>query len=325
MFFLFVLNIYSIFIDLLIPKASIMSSPSKVLKSLQKTKDTMHSIIFKRMSPDVAIAKLHRTGKSWLLRESRQPGCLTVDSISASGGSEHLRFALIKGKWQVAHGVEALSLKRTSISLQSFTKGDELNSLLTVLAKRGFALDKRTMLNPTAKEKTSSSFYSMYKVLDSAYIAAKTERILDKDDEDSVSMIRKEIDHFEEQETGPISFEELGDLDTVSVVGTNPKHWFKPGPLATWIKERGTHPMTREPATVGDIVTTDFIHRSIRKLAKIDELTSSSSDEVSSEKSLTERSEATTRSSSPSDASPPPVGSGEHTTVEEEEIPKLTL
>ncbi len=254
-----------------------MQSYDKVNNQLQFDQVNQHAIIFKKMSPAASIKKLKKAGEIWLLRESRQEGCLTVSYLLPNNKSNNLRFALINGAWELANNDNVLKIKRANVSLFNENLMTDVENLLKEISQYGFVLGQAN-LRPNVVEATENELYSNYLILKNDNKILQNEQKLAPNARRRLKTIQKKINKFTVQEDGPISSEPFNELENVAIIPKNQNShaWFQSDSLNQWVELRGNHPLTRENLQREDILTTDLIHRSAAKLKAIQQKTNDS-------------------------------------------------
>lgn len=152
-----------------------------------ESRSTDGVIVFKQMSPEEcekilieAIEKLKNNishqQKLWLLRESREPGCLTLQAISYNNDSKKYessmaRFALCNDGWVINNETPGTAEYNTVIANKGGKKQDvyvkdenkaEVQSLLNCLNTGRFSINER--INPNSHQVTQNHAYTNYTV-----------------------------------------------------------------------------------------------------------------------------------------------------------------
>lgn len=116
-----------------------------------------HSFVFKSMSPEQGYKMLAQAKKSWLLRESRIKGMLTVDCISTNNNESiatktSIRFALLSQpqgySWRVIKANEIDQYKDScqKLTTENINLDSNVTTLFNLLEEKG--LEPATMLKP---------------------------------------------------------------------------------------------------------------------------------------------------------------------------------
>ena len=213
------------------------------------------TIIFKRRNPERSFLDLKTKNKTFLIRESRQIGMITVDTLlpEADGvlpEGKSYRFALVKDKWIIVSDekIKSISKKIAQVSLKNI-EGYQSSLFLAIKTKLGLDVaDKKSLLCPTIKQQTSASAYSGYVLADkvSAFELPKLEKKI------------KEI--F----TCPLTLEEIKE----PVIGPD-GHIFEKEALFNWLDKNSIHPITGIPITKNEFFPTNSKRDFKRKIAKI--------------------------------------------------------
>lgn len=123
-----------------------------------------YEMIFKPASPETYDRRLKAEGKTWLIRESRVPGMLTVNYLNNDGEGRCERFAFIPNKgWQQVLNSQIETRQGQMISVDLSTSGIEgfVAQLLEIITQRLGLVTDSSMLLPKEFERTRADTYYM--------------------------------------------------------------------------------------------------------------------------------------------------------------------
>ena len=141
---------------------------------MRSSQDQSNIIIYKAMALGVATAELQKKIGNrdyvWLLRESREPGMLTVQSLTKNKTAKAHRYCLTKDGWKDASTKELIAALKPSMIEVKISNIEEvarqhIDSLFDVIAT-SYGLKNENLVLPSAAMQSNQSMYSCYIVSD---------------------------------------------------------------------------------------------------------------------------------------------------------------
>lgn len=193
----------------------------------------MSTLIFSAMDPNTSYKRLRMSGKKFLLRESRQSGMLTIDTV-LDEKSESCRFGFIEPfGWKIVYGNQIGEFSKIikKINMSTINLEKYVFQLLDMIYDcYNITLDD--ILRPNEVEVSRNSLYS------SLYIQNELEKEL-------ILQIQC-----------PISFKSGNEIEEPAFLYGQ---IYEYEDIKNWVITHGTCPLTRTPTKVEDIKKTKFI------------------------------------------------------------------
>lgn len=250
--------------------------------------------IYAMMEPTIAYKKLQLEyerlrqeeiipGVLWLLRESRQEGCLTVDYLDLNKKAGSMRFALIMeapnqaAKWLKVNDEKVLKKyidedKLLFMNMHTYyekSKKSFCNELFAQLEGYGFLAEG--YLEPTRQEQSRNTQYSSISKLTFINHKLKTQSTDTVQPELSAMLEQVKIElEQKKEELCPISFNSLQDSSAIAIVPQGEK--FEKQALLTWLANNPSCPITRAPLNNENLLVSNAPEKTKRKLKEVEEL-----------------------------------------------------
>jgi len=233
---------------------------------------TPSSIVFARMSPEKAHEKLYdyytKNGtrnfcgnqRLWLMRESCQPGCLTIDTLHAiTKKKTSKRFALVREDvngnqnlvWKETPLIEDVNLLKEnklfvfmSMTESSATEDKKLafKQLLKMLEDEQYVFENNVSPS-TRQEQARNNTYVVARQVE--YIQERVKRTGELSN-DSREILEANLRSAPPE--CPISLEPITEgIAAITLQG----QLYSPDALAMWLVQNGTDPLTRKPLELG--------------------------------------------------------------------------
>jgi len=214
--------------------------------------------------------------KSWLIRESRCDGCLSIDYYK-NNKFKSSRFALLFKEETNGYSWEPVSLlsyeqiKKLNINFINLSNAADkylfVITLFDSLERRGFSID--SLLQPNEQQKTRNDEYEFISTM--KYIEAKSKQSGEVEALESLEMqLRRVKQRYQAEVEGqecPITCEPIG-LKAITPNG----HAYNKEALQAWVDKEGTDPMTREPINFKrDILVSNGTAKFVTSLSKAQE------------------------------------------------------
>ncbi len=250
--------------------------------------------IYAKMDPEDAYKKLKteharlwkehiRPGKLWLLRESRQEGCLSIDYLTPDEKTGSGRFALVRetpeqaAKWTLVNKPELLEKyasekKIVFMNMETYYQQSNksfCNALFSQLEEYGFLAE--SYLEPTRQEKSRNKQYASLSKLTFINHKLKTQSTDTTLPELSAMLdeVKSELKQKKE-ETCPISFSNLQEARELAIVPQG--EIFEKQAVVTWLANNPSCPITRAPLNKEGLLISQAPDKTKRKLKEVEKL-----------------------------------------------------
>jgi len=259
------------------------------------------TMIYVKMEPDLSFDILAKSAHSklsslkqnesfmvWLMRESRIPGCLTIDCIKYKKADKKesilnkkisLRFIYVKtpegNLWKINNDrKKCLELQENdqavylySLNIDNESHAHELASLVEKIQDRGFEIDSYVF--PNRQQASRNEAYSGYS--QSNYIVTKAKKSTSTAElEQLAAELEKLRTQIRKDDTCSITQNPVWDSESFAIEPSG-GHVFDCDAIEQWLQKNPTNPLTREVLYQRDLLITSAPLKRTLSISKSEE------------------------------------------------------